>query len=71
MTDRAPRQGQGLGRLLAAVYTIFAISAGARAAFQITQDDGNPILGRQPAQLLVQNGTQFKLAALRFDFDFG
>jgi hypothetical protein len=35
MTERAPRQRQGVGRLLAAVYTIFAISAGARAIFQI------------------------------------
>lgn len=30
-----PHSGRGPGRLLAAVYTIFAISAGARAIFQI------------------------------------
>ena len=35
MTAQAPRQGQGVGRLLAAIYTLFALSAGARAVFQI------------------------------------
>ena len=41
MTSDAPRQGQGIGRLLAAVYTIFAISAGARAVFQIATKFGH------------------------------
>jgi hypothetical protein len=35
MTASTPRQGQGVGRLRAAIYTLFALSAGARAVFQI------------------------------------
>ena len=35
MTTHPPRKAQGPGRLLAAVYTLFAVSAGARAIFQI------------------------------------
>jgi len=35
MTTEIHRKPLGLGRLLAAVYTLFAVSAGARAIFQI------------------------------------
>ncbi len=36
MTANPARRAQGPGRLLAAVYTLFAVSAGARAIFQIS-----------------------------------
>jgi hypothetical protein len=35
MTSTERRRAQGPGRLIAAVYTLFALSAGARAVFQI------------------------------------